>query len=432
MEKPQSVQRLISRVELDNYVIIWSLLKRRKNHHFFVHKVKKPKNAYFEFTPKSGVWSDNFAILPVVNDDGFKFDEVIIGLKLKGTLKEHNNSGKDFFSEPFDLELTIRAYIQEDGWAGHDNIHLLNDEQLTLLKFHRKYEDELDRLGVKTFDGTKFLGEDAFGFFTRIWKNVDHANSTMVSDTSLNYYHEFVEANRNIMYSVSNANMWGRYQSRYTDKSYDFQGSKVFPLDPSFYDTKNIFHVEVALEEIYTFYERIAYLGFLFMSPDSFDPRSLSFNKLFERQSAKALKKKYPELKDNPHFKWFTDRVKNQHRILSGYRHPLVHYKTQNSFLKGSISVSRTRIWLDNTSNEAGLIKLHDQMDEILRFINQELLDTYQAFEQIVLLCESLPSNAKEKLKEEIIQFQAAETPSITEPVQWHQEQRDERDLPPI
>ncbi len=428
MENPQSVQQLISSIELNNYGVIWSLMQRRKNHHFFAKKVKKPNNAYFEFKPNSGEWSDDFSVLNVVNDDGFKFEEVIIGLKLKGTINEYNNSGKTFFSEPFDLQLKIRAYVQEDGWTGTENIHLLNDEQMALLTFHRKYEDELGRLGIKTFDGTKFLGEDAFSFFTRIWKNVDNENTTMVADTSMNYYHEFVEANRNIMYSVSVSNMWGRYTSHYTDRSYPFEGNRVYPIEPSFYDSKYIFHLEVALEEIYTFYERIAYLTFLFMKPNNLAPIALSFNKLFDRQSAKLLKEKFPELKDNPHFKWFTDRVKNQHQTLSRYRHPLIHYKAKNNFLKGSISVSKTRIWLDNAMNAEQLTKLHSQIEEINLFINLELIDTYIAFEQVVLLCESLPSTAKEKLKEQILEQKPLDESFVADDVELQNGQMDARD----
>jgi|GEM_PF-1584620 len=430
MEKPKSVQQLISSIELNNYGLVWSLLQKRKNHHFFAHRVKKAKNTYFQFTPNSAEWSDNFSVRPFVNDDGFKFEEVSIDLKLKGTINKYNSSGRTFFSEPMDLEFTVRAFVQEDGWVSADNIHFMNAEQKALLAFHRKYEEELDRIGIKTFTETKFLEQDAFGFFTRIWKNVDNTDNTMVADTSLNYFHEFVEANRNIMYSVSVSNMWGRYASHHTDKSYPFEGSTVYPLDPSFYDTKYIFHLEVALEEIYTFYERIAYMTFLFMKPDNFTPMALSFNKLFDKPSAKLLKEKFPELKDNLHFKWFTDRVKNEHRILSNYRHPLIHYKTNNNFLKGSISVSRTRIWLDNAMNEEELSKLHNQIEEIHHFVNRELLDTYTAFEQVVLLCESLPGTAKEKLKDEILQQEALEASQIGTSVELQNEQTEYGDLP--
>ena len=417
MEKPISVQQLISRVEINNFGLVCSLMQRRKNHHFFVHRVKKAKNAYFDFAPNTAEWSDDFLIRPVINDDGFKFEEVFIDLKIKGTINEYNTSGRTFFSEPMDLAFTIKAFVQEDGWVNADNIHIMNQEQKALLTFHRKYEEELDRIGVKTFDGTKFLDQNAFSFFTRIWKNVDNTDNTMVTDTSLNYYHEFVEANRNIMYSVSASNMWGRYASHYTDNSYPFEDRVVYPLESSFYDTKYIFHLEVALEEIYTFYERISYLTYLFMKPDYLGPIALSFNKLFDKQSAKQLIKKFPMLKDNSHFKWFTDRIKNEHQTLSGYRHPLIHYKTNNNFVKGSISVSRTRIWLDNAMNEEELSNLHVQIEEIHHFVNRELLETYNAFEQVVLLCESLPSTAKEKLKDEILQQEPLEASSIVNPV---------------
>lgn len=366
-------------------------MQRRKNFHFFSHLIKKPRNAYYEFTPSSGVWSDDYTISPFVNLDGFKFDEVLIDLSLGGNINEYNNSGKTFFSKPTFLELTIRAYVQDDGHVGSENVILLNAEQKTLLLFHKKYENELKRLDLKTIYETQYMGEEAFSFFTRVWKNVDNKNQTMVDDTSLHYFHELAEAHRNIMYSVSCANMWGRYVSHFSDNFYPMSGGKVYPYEPSFFDTKHIFYLEAAIEEIYTFYERIAYVAYLFLNPDTFNPRSLSFNKLFEKQAAKALKILHPELVGNLHLKWFTDRVKNQHRKLSGYRHPLIHYKSANSFIKGSYSASRTRIWLDNAMDgEVELAKLHDQMEDILTFVNQELVDCMKAFEQVVLLCEGL------------------------------------------
>lgn len=433
MDQLISVEQLKSSIELNNYGIIWSLMQRRKNFHFFADKVKKPKNAYFEFTPNSAEWAEDFSVTPFVNQDGFKFEEVLINLKLKGTINEYNNKGITFFTEPIVIDLTIRAYVQEDGWTSPENIHLLNPEQKALLEFHKRYEDELKRLKVKTIFETEYLNQEAFSFFTRIWKNVDNENATMVSDTSLHYFHELGEAHRNIMYSVSCANMWGRYVSHFTDKSYEMDGSKVYQHEPTFYDTRHIFYLEAAIEELYTFYERIAYVAFLFLNPGTFDERSLSFNKLFEKQSAKALKLIHPELITSPNFKWFTDRVKNQHRVLSGFRHPLIHYKTANSFIKGSYSASRTRVWLDNAMNGADeLEKLHTQMNDILKFVNKELLDCHAAFEQVVLLCERLITLDKDRLKEQIIAFKTDEVASIDDPLKWQQKQREDRDLPII
>ena len=125
-------------------------MHRRKNYHFFVSQVKKPQNTYFEFTPGSARWSDSCFIEPFTDRDGLKFDEIIVDLNLKGNICEYNSRGKTFFSEPIDLQLTIRAYISEDGWIGLDNINLLNTEQKALLAFHQQYETELERLGVKT------------------------------------------------------------------------------------------------------------------------------------------------------------------------------------------------------------------------------------------------------------------------------------------
>jgi len=390
MEKPDSLKELIKSIELNNYGIVWSLMQRRKNHHFFSSKVKKAKNAYFEFIPNSAKWSDLYSITPFTDRDGFKFEEISIDIKLQGTINEHNNAGRTFFSEAMELTLTIRAYFQQGIGVHSENISFLNPEQKALLEFHKKYEDELRRLGIKTIFETEYFGQEAFAFFTRIWKNVDNGNTTMVNDTSLNYFHELGEAHRNIMYSVSCANIWARYTSHFTDDFYRMERGNVYPHNPSFYDTRHIFYLEAAIEEIYTFYERIAYILYLFLNPTCFEAKALSYNKLFERQTVKELKLKFPGIIENEHFKWFLNRLKKEHKDLSGYRHPLIHYKTANTFIKGSYSASRTRHWLDNAMDETQLTTLHKQMEDILKFVNKELLSCNTAFEQFVLLCESI------------------------------------------
>ena len=391
MEQAVSVKALISEVELNNYGIVQSLLRKRSNFHFFIHKVRNAKNAYYQFISNSAEWSDVYSITPFVNTDGFKFEEVLIDVKLKGTLFEYDNSGRNFFSEPVLLDLSIRAYVQENGYAGLSNIFLLNSEQKVLLEFHRKYEDELKRVGAKTIFETKYQEEESFSFFSRIWKNVDKENMTMVRDTTINYFRELGEAHRNIIYSVCCANMWGRYLSHFSDNSYKINEGRIYPYTPNFYDTRHLFYLETAVEDIYTFYERVAYVGYLFLKPMSFEATALSYNKLFGRQAVKKLKLEYPELGDNPHFKWFIDRSRNQHKILSDYRHPLIHYKTANTFIKGSYSVSRTRRAINNSMNgEVELTKLNRKMENILKFVNKELFDCHNAFERVVLLCESL------------------------------------------
>jgi len=76
------------------------------------------------------------------------------------------------------------------------------------------------------------------------------------------------------------------------------------------------------------------------------------------------------------------------------YRHPLVHYKSSSTKIRGSYSVYKIRTWLDNVENEQALQNLHDQMDEILKFVNTEMKACHTAFEQLVLLCESLTFKA--------------------------------------
>lgn len=223
------LERLKESISLNNYGVIRQLMKNRKNFHFFSERVKKPKNSYFEFREAPAVWSDQYSINPFTNVDGFNFFEVLVDVRLKGTINEYNTKGITFFTEPIEIDLTIRAYVQEDGWVGMDNIHLMNAEQKALLKFHQQYEAEFKKIGVKTIFETQYQGAEAFVFFMRICKNVNNENPIMVKGTSLDYFHEIGEAQRNVMYSVCCANMWGRYISHFSDNFYRTEGGKVYP-----------------------------------------------------------------------------------------------------------------------------------------------------------------------------------------------------------
>jgi len=89
-----------------------------------------------------------------------------------------------------------------------------------------------------------------------------------------------------------------------------------------------------------------AFRGFL--SPENFDAKKLSTNRLFDRRK-----------RNNSKVNWFVLRFEHEQEKLSRYRHPLVYYKEDNGFLKRSYSASRSRIWLQNAmdgleANETG------------------------------------------------------------------------------
>jgi len=376
---------------MNSFGYIRSLMERRKNFHFFADRVKKPDNAYFEFSEHTAKWSDQYKIMPDTDREGNELYEIVIDLELSGKLCEYNSKGFTFFEEPMTLDLGIRAFVFADGWANIENIYLMNDEQRALSHFRDKYLEELRRTGQKTIAEVDHLGEEAFSFFGRAWKNVDHLNAKMVEGTNLNYFHEFVEAHRNVIFQVSCANMWRRYTSNYADHAYQHESRTLYPMNPSFYDTRYTIFLETAMEDLYTFYERCAYFTYLFLQPTVLKPKDLSFAKLFDKRVTKSLKILRPDLANNPHWLWFTSRVNKEHKILSSFRHPLIHYQDNNTFIRGSYSAAQSRLWLENAMDDAkGLDELTLKMDEILKFLNQELSKCHEAFVNVVQLCESL------------------------------------------
>ena len=379
-------------MELNNGGYFWSLLKEPENYHFFIDKAKVVQNVYFEPNISTINWSDDYIVNHLINNEGSLYDEIIVDVQIEGSLNEFNNKGFTYSKQLIKFQFTLQSFVfAGDYGITREDIKLLNSEQKTMLLFHKNYEKEIDRLDVKMLFENKYCGDEAFTFFTRIWKQVDTNNATQVSDSSNDYFDEFVECHRNILYSVAMSNIWGRYKTNYTSQYYNFQGTKIFPLNLNYQDNRFIFYLENAIEEIYTFYERIAYLLFLFLKPVGLTQSALSFNKLFERKVKKELKQKYPHLASDKNYLWFEKRVKKEHKELSGFRHPLIHYQTNNTFIKGGYNSSLKRIWLENTSGgEQGLLKLSEDIKNIQKFINQELIMGKEAFEKTILLIENL------------------------------------------
>ncbi|EHQ26492.1 hypothetical protein Mucpa_2362 [Mucilaginibacter paludis DSM 18603] len=393
MITPTTLDSLKSCMEINNGGLFFSLLKDPENQHFYAAKVKNVKNAYF--TPEIDTirWNDDVIRNSATNSQGFPFDEIIIDVSLSGTLSEYNNRGITFSSQPVEFHFTIQAFVFQGQFSvSRENIKLLNAEQKVTLLFHKNYEQEIDRLGIKLLFEETYQGDEAFTFFTRIWKLVDRTNPTQVTDSSHDYFDEFVECHRNILYSVAMSNIWGRYITTYGSNYYYFQGNKVFPVNLDYNDNRFIFYLENAIEEIYTFYERLAYLFYLFMQPTGLSGAALSFNKLFERKTKKELKQKFPQLANDANYQWFEKRFSKEHKTLSGYRHPLIHYQTSNTFIKGSYNSSVKRIWLANAGgNEQALQQLANDIRAIQRFVNNELAKCRDAFEKAILIVENLP-----------------------------------------
>ncbi len=391
MTEGEALDALQRVVGLNGGGLFWQLLQRAENYHFFANRVKKPQRAYFTPDGNTIKWSEDYICNLLTNEEGLPYFEFVIDMSISGIINEYNTLGRTFFSDDIHFSFTIHGFVFRDHGVNYDDIRLLNGEQKSLLNFHKYFEKETIRLKIKSLEEGTFQGEHPFSFFTRIWKHVDQNNEIMVEDSSGYYFDELSEALRNFRYSVACANMWGRYTTNYKVHSYDFQGSKIYPVQLNYFDYRFFFYLESAIEELYTFYERLAYLLYLFAKPQSFTAHALSFQKLFESDSRKELFLKFPQLELDSNFVWFSKRAKKEHRNLTTYRHPLVHYKTGNNFIKGSYIASFKRIWLNHAGGQdQELDKLFKDISKIQQFVNSELIACPEAFERMILLIEHL------------------------------------------
>ncbi|KQC00391.1 hypothetical protein [Pedobacter sp. Hv1] len=385
--------KLKNNIEINDGSELKQLLKKRKNHHFYSSKVKRTSHTDFDFTGAIFSWSQDYISTPLTNVDGFQYDEIIVDLAVQVILVENSFDYSKTFRKPIILEISLHAFVFIESNL-HGDINLLNQEQKSLLIFHKTYERELERSGIKMLHENTYQGQEAFSFFTRIWKNVDIEDSAMVTGSSHDYFTELNECHRKIMYSVGCSNIWGRYITHFQDNSYNFQGSKVYPVKQNYFDVRYVSYLENAIEELYTFYERLAYLIYLFLKPTSFLQFSLSYNKLFERRTKREVIERYAHLTTDANYAYFFRRINNEHKKLSTYRHPLVHYQSTNETIKGSYNASFTTKWLHHaTSDESKLLKIQNEIEDIRIFVNKELNNCKVSFEHAVLLIEGLNSN---------------------------------------
>lgn len=388
--KTKNIAKLKRDVEINGFGLLRNMLKLRKNFHLYSDIVKTPERSVFEFTSSSAIWAPDFICNHLFDVDNFEYDELIIDLKIQGTIIEFDKKGFHSSRQPIILDLTLQGFVYEEFGVNGD-VNLFNAEQKSLLIFHKTYEKELKKLNSKTLMELKFQGQDAHSYFSKIWQFVDQTDPKVIKATSYEYFSEFNEAYRNIIYSVACANIWGRYITHYTDHAYQSEGKTIYPVQQNFYDIRYITYLESAVESLYAFYERIAYLLYQCLKPGNISALSLSFKKLFERNTKKELKIKYPLLIDNEYYSWLMNFVRKDHSLLSSFRHPLVHYQSESDFIKGSYTASITRRWLDHaTGDEQQLIKMHQDIEAIRIFVNNQLNTSLTVYEKSILLIETI------------------------------------------
>lgn len=388
-KKKKAYDELKSSFMLNGGQLFRSAFHKQRNH-FFQGKVDNLDKSYFDVKPETVMWLDNYYFATHINEEQMESFEFIVDVKLSGLLSEYDDTGITFKSEPTEFSFAIHASFYNDGF-GPDirNITLLNSEQKALLLYHKEYEKELKRIEVKLLNQYNYFGQDPYSFFTRIWTSIDKASNQPNGGTDLYFFYELIECHRNIMFSVSNTNMWSRNKSHFLDNSYSFQGKRIYPVELTYKDNRYLYFIENSIEEIYTFYEKIAHLLYIFLNPDSITPKRLSFGSLFSPQTLGNILKKFPLLENNINLKWFESRALNQHKKLQNYRHPLVHYQV-NEDIKGTYVASLTRLWMEKVSDETALASLFKRFEEIQDFVNSELLECKTCFEHCVLLIESL------------------------------------------
>lgn len=377
----------------DNQTRLVELFKEQPNQHFFDDCNTITKEANFHFN--SIDFSNRYIAIKETDDYQRLAYRIIIDTKIDVELSDIN-----FSATLFSLDVTIHARIskQSTTYIGFDFVSLLNSEQKVLLQYNMLYEKVLNKIGIdlsNELDNREQEFEDS-----------KYASLSKYSDDELKgffffFFDELYECRRNIWYSVGCANLWGKYLTHYSNESHTFQGKPIYPVSVNFYDFRFFFFLENAIEQLYNYWERIAYLINEYLPIFGISKRAPSFRELFESKKGLLKVEAVNFQLDDPssNLNWFFERKKNEHRTLCSYRHPLVHYNNDGGgtvshrFSEGRYIAKLQKDWVNNSGNPEELKKLFEKFRNIQSFINDELKVCPVALKKAVSLIDNIRSN---------------------------------------
>lgn len=393
--KEVSTKNFIDAFELNEGAILRALLKKGSNYHFINNIVKNQDNSYFVPNVNSFDWK-LINSKEIDGENSQKFHELILHLKASGKLNQYNKHGVDYHSQDIDFEFYIKTYQSREFYGTHiDYITLMSSEAYIIYQFNSIVFLEYSKLGLVDLNSLKFSNEDAFSFFTRIWKYLPNKSEIVEQGTSHNYFIELNECYRQIMFNVACCNIYIRFTSSYKDSSYIFNSQTHYPFTPTINDNQSLQYLSTAIEEIYTFWERVAYLIYILLDPDSLKREHLSYSRLFERKTRNELKVKFPNLKnEDSNLNWFSNRKNKEHAVLCNYRHPLIHYNWSSKFINGDYNAAYFKKRVSQIDNETEIKKLNTEFDKIHQFINNEAILCVEGFKRAILLIEQAHTNS--------------------------------------
>jgi hypothetical protein len=303
-----------------------------------------------------------------------------IELKINATIRIFKRPG-------FEIDLTEKS--------NHIEVWDSNQKIINLL-----YTEANDKL-----IGIKMIPYD-YGVYTHAWSKLDKTSNNykkQVHVTSYYYLLELTECYERIKSLLAIILLNEPYANNYTKKKTDlpanYNTASLFEIGDNFtiYDRFFLQYSELTIESLYKYWERVAFYLFQFFKPASnkINDKNLSLFKLVSELNKEITSNTYLQ---NSHFQWFIDFILKPHsdfEKLQNDRHPLVHYKIDETKGKeiGSIISTVLNDWSKNMTDEIYLKTIENDNRSIKGFLLHQFEQCKIGYDHMIGMISLLPDN---------------------------------------
>ncbi len=285
-----------------------------------------------------------------------------------------------------EIRLNITAEILCTYYADSGSI-LYIPEDFTILTGDLKKISSFDAVVLREFNNLTMLKPLSAGIYDKTWSFNEPKNKTHEFISSLDYFYEIENMNRQAKYFIALANTYSHYANDYFPRV-EVEPFIHYQLNLTSHDRRYLDYCTSAIQSMYVYWERIALLIYQYYKPKNHkkvNDKNLSFTKLMHEiineQQATGID-----------LSWFVDFLKDDHSKLQMLRHPLIHFRIDSSQHKGSyIPMIHTR-WIKNIGNKAEL----DQIENFSKKLIEEIIDLakkcHEGYEKSIQLIINLKS----------------------------------------
>jgi hypothetical protein len=325
---------------------------------------KEGQMIWFTFDDKRIKWSDDFTLSLIEDQDGNKIYQFLNSFAVEGTL------GYEYLDVEYSLICGLKFYCLAYYYPGSaliapDHIKLLTHEQKIEWEYEQMLSTKAEKIGIRNL-----VNQITFEDLSVLWKKVNPLDKEQIELTSYYFWNDLQLTLNLLINLVAEINFYGEYLGNY--------GIQAVRREPKIY----LHHYEKSflrkssfcIQVFYSYWEKIAYLLFIFLKIENVSKTNLSLVKLKKALSKAMNNGQYQYFNDaSSAYNWFVDFIENDHSALAKYRHPLVHFQPDNELFKGDFYAGALNFYLMNITNHEKRMSLEKEFNEIQSFLTNQL-----------------------------------------------------------